>query len=170
MNFRQYITRWFRDKWEALKKWLLAKFVKDTLDELYKIATKRTAQAIFALLIGLLLLTVGPNTVHTVRRWINPELPMKDRQISGELTDELTSLPIPRASVGLAGKRDPVVTTDDEGQFVLPFKAHEDSSSIELFFEKEGYEPYIKRHPIPLDKALGDTLQQFTLKPAKANF
>lgn len=170
MNLRQYIARWFREKWEALKKWLLVKFFKDTSEELYKITTKRTAQAIFLILLSLLVLTIGPNTIHTFKSWFQPQLPMKDRQISGELTDELTSRPIPGASVGLAGKRDPVVTTDDEGQFVLPFKAHEDSSSIELFFEKDGYEPYIKRHPIPLDKALGDTLQQFTLKPAKANF
>lgn len=169
MRFLRYIADFFQRQWTALSS-VLNQLYWDTSEEVYKATTKRLANAIIFIFLGLLVLSIGPNVAREVESWFQPQLPMKDRQISGELTDELTSLPIPRASVGLAGKRDPVVTTDGEGQFVLPFKAHEDSSSIELFFEKEGYEPYIKRHPIPLDKALGDTLQQFTLKPEKANF
>lgn len=148
---------------------VLRKLHRDVSEEVYKIVTQRLAQAIVVLFLIFAALTIGPDALRQGRDWLDPGKQLQPRQIRGWVSDEQTAAPLDSVRVSIVGRLVPIVYTDERGLFLLRFQAHPDSATVELSFSKEGYIDRSKAHPIPLDAALGDTLQYFTMQAEPSN-
>lgn len=154
---------WVQRQWQKTAA-VLRELHLDVSKEVYGLVTKRLAQAIVALFLILAALAVGPDALKKARGWLDPNQQLQPRQIHGWVTDEHTKAPLSGVRVTIVDRLEPIVFTDEQGLFLLRFQIHPDSATVELSFSKQGYLDRSKRHPIPLDAALSDTLQFFTMQ------
>jgi hypothetical protein len=141
-------------------------FSKDVGSEAYKKLVQSSAALIVLALTTLFLYFGGIEKIkQAFQDKVEREENYTTRQICGVITDELTGKPLPNVLVAIIGQTGDTVRSNGQGYFSLKFRAHKDSTNVNMALILNGYEQDSeKRRPIPLNPRASNATQTFTLR------
>lgn len=161
----------FRRFWDKIRifgnefKSDMSPFVKDVRDKTYEELVSSTAKVIVAFLFALFLVYGGKAFYDRIIGNQEEANNYVERELRGVITDaDSSTYFLAKITVGIVGESEAFAISDGNGLFRLKFKAHKDSTQINLSFSGEGYEPAVKYRSIPLNENAENYLQKFTLK------
>lgn len=141
-------------------------FYKDVRSEAYKKLVQSSAALLVLALTTLFLYFGGIDKIkQAFEDKVEREENYITRQICGKITDELTGKPLPDVLVAIIGQTEDTVRSNEQGYFSLKFRAHKDSTNVNMALILKGYEQDSeKRRPIPLNPKAAMATQTFTLR------
>lgn len=142
-------------------------FGKDVGKKTYEKLVDSTANLIILVLFLIILLAGG----YGIWRWLESKKERAEnyvtRRISGQVVDETTDSSLADVWVAIPGEDGDTSRTDEGGYFTLTFKAHRDSTTVDIVFQKKGYVDKVKQNQdIPLNAVTEEYYNCFTLEPA----